>query len=68
MADPLKSDEVKPLSGIQLNVNKAEVDMRTEVFKEYFAHRNMDVLMEGVLWSEVLGLPLCKRKGRSIRR
>ncbi len=63
----MKRDDMKAADDLPA-AGKSENALRSEIFKDYFAHQNFDVLMEGVIWSEVLGLPLCKRKNRGIRR
>ena len=68
MADPKKNVGPKEADGARPVAERMDRTTRTAVFKEYFDNQEFDVLMEGVIWSEVLGLPLCKRKGRSIRR
>lgn len=67
MEDPMKSDKADA-AGIQPVINASESVSRIEIFREDFADHKLDALMEGVILSEVLGLPLCRRKGRSIRR
>ncbi|MHB8964022.1 MAG: hypothetical protein ACYC5K_12825 [Saccharofermentanales bacterium] len=68
MADPMKNAAPKEADGVRPVAESTDRSTRTAVFKEYFKVQEFDALMEGVIWSEVLGLPLCKRKGRSIRR
>ena len=68
MADPIRNVAANAADAAQPVSERTDNTDCTAINKDFFEHKGFGVLMEGFIWSEVLGLPLCKRKGRSIRR
>ncbi len=45
-------------------INKNAINAQNEIINRISMQKSTSVLMQGIIWSEVLGQPVSKRKGR----
>lgn len=58
------NDKKSMTSGDNPEIRKREENIQAEIIHKITMHQNANILMQGVIWSEVLGRPLFKRKYR----
>lgn len=57
-------EEMSTIPESKTVIEKPELDKHIDVLDNLTAHKNTITLMQGIIWAEVLGRPLSKRKHR----